>query len=287
MAPSPAKRGRAGVGAGWRAVHFIFKHPRNPMNPRIDVERDAGVVQLTMNALPRPSTIDVETCVALSAALRQIAETASDRVVVLRGAGSVFSAGGNLAKIEETISDPPRLLAPLIDRFHEAVLAMRRLPQPLIASVHGAAAGAGFSIAMACDSVIAARSARFVVGYLKIGASSDGGLSFQLVRRLGRQRAFNLCLLTDTLDANAAQEWGLVDRVVNDDALAAETRALALHIATQPAQAVREMKQLLSARADAEFEQHLEREKAAFLRCAATAEFAERVRAFNQRARKS
>jgi enoyl-CoA hydratase/carnithine racemase len=100
------------------------------MNPRIDVERDAGVVQLTMNALPRPSTIDVETCVALSAALREIAETASDRVVVLRGAGSVFSAGGNLAKIEETIPDPPRLLAPLIDRFHEAMLATRRLPQP-------------------------------------------------------------------------------------------------------------------------------------------------------------
>lgn len=256
------------------------------MNQKVRVERDAGVVILTMDALPRPSTVDVDTCIALTAALRDISESRTDRVVILRGAGSVFSAGGNLRYIEAAMFDPQRLLAPLIDHFHETVLTMRRLPQPIIASVHGAAAGAGFSLAMACDTVVAARSARFVVGYPKIGTSSDGGLSFQLAKRLGRQRAMNLFLLADPLDAQAALNLGLVDRVVDDEALDHQTRTVARQLADQPSQAVREVKALLGVVADEALEHQLELEKVAFLRCAATPEFAELVREFNDRSRK-
>ena len=257
------------------------------MAQKVTIERDEGIVFLTMDALPKPSTVDVALCESLMSALKEIARTPSDRAVVLRGAGNVFSAGGNLQYIEQAMADPEALLGPLIDQFHETVLALARLPQPVIASVHGAAAGAGFSLAMACDTVVAARSARFVVGYPKIGAPCDGGLSFQLVRRLGRQRALNLFLLAESLDAQTARDWGLVDVLVDDTALAAQTRATALQFAAHPVQAVGEIKALLRQAADREFEVHLEREKSAFLRCAATADCRERVRDFNARSRQS
>ncbi len=252
---------------------------------QLTIERDEGIVFLTMDGAPGPSTVDVALCEALLRAAQDIAGTPSDRVVVLRGAGSVFSAGGNLPYIEQAMADPEGRLGPLIERFHEAVLALARLPQPVVASVHGAAAGAGFSLAMACDTVVAARSARFVVGYPKIGASCDGGLSFQLARRMGRQRALNAFLLAESLDAATARDWGLVDVLADDDALAAHTRATALRLASYPAQAVGEIKTLLRDAADGEFEAHLRREKAAFLRCAATDDFRRRVQDFNARSR--
>jgi len=251
----------------------------------VTIERDEGIVFLTMDALPKPSTVDVVLCEALLSALTEIAQTPSDRVVVVRGAGNVFSAGGNLQYIEQTLSDPDALLAPLIEQFHRTVLALVRLPQPVIASVHGAAAGAGFSLAMACDLVVAARSARFVIGYPKIGAPCDGGLSFQLTSRLGRQRALNAFLLTETLDAEKAMEWGIVDVLAEDAALAAQTRATALQLAAHPVQAVSEVKTLLRQAADGEFQAHLQREKAAFLRCAATADFRKRIADFNARSK--
>jgi 2-(1,2-epoxy-1,2-dihydrophenyl)acetyl-CoA isomerase len=256
------------------------------MNPKVRIESDAEVVTITMDARPRPSTVDVGTCVALTAALRDIAKSASARVVILRSAGSVFSAGGDLTYIEQAMVDPQRLLAPLIDSFHETVMALRYLPQPVIASVHGATAGAGFSLAMACDTVVAARSARFVVDYPQIGASCDGGLSFQLAKRLGRQRALDVFLRTEPLGAQAAMDLGLVDRVVDDAALVAKTQALARQLADFPAQPVREIKALLGHVADDGLEEQLEREKDAFLRCASTPEFAARVREFNRRSAK-
>jgi 2-(1,2-epoxy-1,2-dihydrophenyl)acetyl-CoA isomerase len=261
----------------------LRKHGEIPLTQAVTIERDEGIVFLTMDALPGPSTVDVALCESLASALREIAGTTSDRAVVLRGAGSVFSAGGNLQYIEQAMVDPEALLGPLIEQFHEIVLALARLPQPVIASVHGAAAGAGFSLAMACDTVVAARSARFVVGYPKIGAPCDGGLSFQLVRRLGRQRALNAFLLAESLDAGTAHDWGIVDVLVDDTALAAQTRATALQFAAHPVQAVYEIKALLRQAADGEFEAHLQREKSAFLRCAGTAEFRKRVRDFTAR----
>ena len=255
------------------------------MTQTVTIERDEGIVFLTMDALPRPSTVDAALCESLACALREIARTPSDRAVVLRGAGSVFCAGGNLRYIEEAMADPEGLLGPLIDQFHATVLALARLPQPVIASVHGAAAGAGFSLAMACDTVVAARSARFVVGYPKIGAPCDGGLSFQLARRMGRQRALNAFLLTESLDATTGRDWGIVDVLADDDALAAQTRATALQLASHPVQAVSEIKALLRHAADGEFEAHLQREKSAFLRCASTADFRHRVQDFSTRSR--
>jgi len=248
---------------------------------KVRVEREGGVVSLVMDDRPRPSMIDVETCHELNAALQEIATRGSDKVIILRSEGQVFSAGGNLAYIEATLSEPDRRLGPLIDIFHGTILALRAAPQPVVASIRGAVAAAGFSLAMACDLVVASNSARFVVGYPKIGAPCDGGLSFHLTRRLGRQRSTNLFLLVDSLSAEDARGLGLVDRLVADEALADETARVAATLLAHPLQAVREIKALLGTVADSGLESHLSLEKHAFLRCAATEDFAERVRAFN------
>jgi 2-(1,2-epoxy-1,2-dihydrophenyl)acetyl-CoA isomerase len=255
------------------------------MTQTVHIERDDGIVFLTMDASPRPSTVDVQLCEDLTRLLEEIARTPSDRAIVLRSVGSLFSAGGDLGYIEQTLADPERLLGPLIEVFHRAVLALATVPQPVVVSVHGAAAGAGFSLAMACDTVVAARSARFVAGYPKIGASCDGGLSFHLAHRIGRQRALNAFLLSESLDAATAHQWGIVDVLADDDRLNAQVRATAARYASQPPHAAQEIKALLRQATEGELEAHLAREKTAFLRCAATIDFQQRVRAFNARGR--
>lgn len=256
------------------------------MTQTVATDRQGAVVELTMDAEGRPTCIDIGMCDALLAAFAAVSPTRGDRVVVLKSTGSVFSAGGDLFAIEESLEKADLLLAPLIDRFHSVILAIRALPLPVIASVHGAAAGAGFSLAMACDFVVASRSARWVAGYPKIGTSSDGGLTFQLARRLGASRALEVFLLNDALDAQVAFDMGLVQRVVDGDALDNETLSMAHQLAAQPAAAVREIKSLVSAVVDDGLSQHLDREKAAFLRCAATEDFRNLVKQFTSRATK-
>jgi 2-(1,2-epoxy-1,2-dihydrophenyl)acetyl-CoA isomerase len=250
------------------------------MENKINLRRDAGIVFLTMVGVERPSMVDVETCSALIHALSEISTDSGDRAVVLNATGSVFSAGGNLAYIETTLVDPPRLLGPLIDRFHEVILALRRLPLPVVASVHGAAAGAGFSLAMACDIVVAAKSARFVAGYPKIGTSSDGGLTWFLSHRVGPRAAIDIFLLRDHIDAIHAHALGIANLLAADEELQDLTRETALRLAAHPMQAVKEIKALAGVTVDAGLEQHLAREKDAFLRCAATADFQRLVRDF-------
>jgi len=254
------------------------------MAQQLGIAREGGVVVLTMDGRGRPACIDIGMCELLLGGVAQVSPDRGDRVVLLRAAGPGFSAGGDLFAIAKTLDDPGALLAPLITRFHEVILALRALPLPVLAQVHGAVAGAGFSLAMACDLVIAGTTARLVAGYPRIGTSSDGGLTCQLARRLGAPQAMSLFLLEDAIPAERAMALGLVQRVVPDDALADEAMALASQLAHQPAQAVREIKKLISAAADEGLAAHLAREKEAFLRCAVTDDFRQRVTRFIERA---
>ena len=238
-----------------------------------------GVVVLTMAAPGQPSVISPQSGRALTQALREVAAMDGARVLVLRSAGKGFNAGGDISAIESTFADSDRLLGAFIDAFHEAILALRRLPVPVIGGVHGAAAGGGFSLALACDQLVAARSARFVAAYPALGTSSDGGLSHYLVRRLGSIKALEIAL-GGPLGAEEAQRLGLVARVVDDAALEAETLAYARHIAQLAPQSVRAFKQLIAGAEDAGLEHQLAREREHFLACARTADFRARVTAF-------
>src|SRR5262249_39914825 len=148
----------------------------------------------------------------------------------------------------------------------------------------GAAAGGGFSLALACDQLVAGRGARFVTAYPALGTSSDGGLSWYLAKRLGAMRALEIAL-GGALSAEQARALGPVGRGVGDAQLEAETLAYARHIAQMAPQSVRAFKRLINAAEDAEFEAQLARERENFLGCARTQDFRDRVTAFlNKRA---
>lgn len=253
------------------------------MEQKIAIEERDNLVLITMNSGGGPNTIDIALCDGLLASLNGLAAHPSCRAVILRASGSTFSAGGDLRRIFDEIHNPDGYLERLINRFHELILFIRRLPIPVIACVQGAAAGAGFSLVMACDVVVASSAAKFVVGYPRLGTSSDGGLSLQLARRLGFGRAFELCLISGSLDAVRAQELGLVQHVFEPMVLDAETVAMTRRLTLLPYAAIAELKSLMNSATDNGFERHLELEREAFLRCASTNDFRQRVTDFVKR----
>ncbi len=251
--------------------------------PVLLVRETGPVTTLTLNRPAQRNALDLVMALALLEAIERVAASSTARVVVLRGAGAAFCGGGDVAAMHAQGDDLPGFIARMIDAFHLAILGMRRLKIPVLAYVHGAAAGGGFSLALACDLVLAARSSRFVVAYPQLGTSADGGLSFQLTQRLGAVRGFEALALHGSFDAQQALELGLINQVVDDGELDGELARWTTNLLSVPQQAATELKGLVKAQSDAAFEAHLALEKEAFIRCAATADFAARVRAFVQK----
>jgi 2-(1,2-epoxy-1,2-dihydrophenyl)acetyl-CoA isomerase len=250
------------------------------MDSKITLTSSGDIALITMRNDEQANAIDISFCDELLRTLGDIQDSGRYRAVILHATGKIFSAGGNLVQILDGLDRSDGSLEALINALHTVILSIRRLPIPVIASVQGAAAGAGFSLAMACDLVVASRAARFVVGYAKLGTSSDGGLSFHLARRLGSARALQILLGSGSLSADEASALGLVQCVTDSSSLEDETLALARTAIESPALAVREFKFLVSAASESGLEQHLEQEKQAFLRCSLTKEFRQRVADF-------
>jgi 2-(1,2-epoxy-1,2-dihydrophenyl)acetyl-CoA isomerase len=250
-------------------------------NATLSQTDDIAIVTMCNNE--QANTIDISFCEGMLRALNDVQGSQQARAVVLRAEGNLFSAGGDLVQILERLDEGHGSLEALIDAFHKVILAIRGLPLPVIASVQGPAAGAGFSLAMACDAVVAVNTAKFVVGYPKLGTSSDGGLSFQLTRRLGPARALDIFLRKEPLSAEEAGLLGLVQRVADPASLDDTVFELAKMMSSYPSVAVSEIKSLISTLSDDGLEQHLEREKKAFLRCASMVEFRAGVEKFIQR----
>ncbi|MBU6260142.1 MAG: 2-(1,2-epoxy-1,2-dihydrophenyl)acetyl-CoA isomerase PaaG, partial [Burkholderiales bacterium] len=184
-------------------------------------------------------------------ALAVVARGATDRslrVLVLTGAGRGFCAGQDLA--DRSVApggEAPDLGLSIERHYGPLVLALRRLPIPVLCAVNGVAAGAGANIPLACDIVIAARSANFVEAFCKLGLIPDTGGTYFLPRLLGHARATALAMLGDKVSAEQAAEWGLIWRCVDDDQLAAETDALARRLAQSPTLGLARTKQALQA----------------------------------------
>jgi 2-(1,2-epoxy-1,2-dihydrophenyl)acetyl-CoA isomerase len=202
------------------------------------------------------------------------------RVLVLRGAGNAFMAGGDIQCFSGSVAQVTERLSTLIDGFNAFVMALYALPIPVIAAVRGPAAGAGFSLAIGADITIAADNAQFVPAYRTLGATPDGGGSYFLRRLLGRKRALEVLLAAKSIPAVEALRLGLVNRVVLraelDDVLATLIKTLSANAPVATA-AIKRLIQTDDGKALAE---HLAREKAAFLTCAKTHDFAEGVAAF-------
>lgn len=242
--------------------------------------QQGAVVTLTLNRPDRLNALDSEMATVLREAIADVHSNASARVLVLRGEGRSFCAGGDVAAMHAHRDDLPAFIENTIDPFHSCVLGLQRLPMPVIACANGALAGGGLSLAMACDFVVAARSARFVVAYPKLGAPADGGLSFFMVRRLGSARGLEALTTGGQFTAEQALQLGLVNRVADDADLQTSTAQWVAQLLALTPQSLRELKGLVAAQSSDALEVHLAREKAAFLRCAATPDFAARVAAF-------
>jgi 2-(1,2-epoxy-1,2-dihydrophenyl)acetyl-CoA isomerase len=249
----------------------------------IRLDASSAVATLTLRRPAALNALDLATFDALRGALDEVAASSQVRVLVLRGEGRSFCGGGDVAAMHAQRADLPAFIDQMIDGFHAIVLALNRLPLPVIASVHGAVAGGGISLALACDLVVAARGTRFVTAYAQLGGSPDGGLSYRLVQQVGAARAFEALTVRGTVDAEEALRLGLINRVVDAEQLDAETQRWALELSLMAPQSVREIKQLTSVQVRDALQAHLAREKQAFLRCAETTDFAARVATFTGR----
>ena len=248
--------------------------------------QQGDVVTLTLNRPDRLNALDSDMAMVLRDAIAAVHGNASARVLVLRGEGRSFCAGGDVAAMNAHRDDLPAFIDKTINPFHACVLGLQRLPMPVIASAHGAVAGGGFSLAMACDFVVAARSARFVVAYPKLGAPADGGLSFFMVRRLGSGRGLEALTTGGPFSAEQALHLGLINRVADDADLQHVTDQWVAELLSLAPQSLRELKGLVVAQSADDLAAHLDREKAAFLRCALMPDFAARVAAFAENAQK-
>ncbi len=206
------------------------------------------------------------------------------RCVVLQGAGGHFMAGGDVKSFKERQGLPgtERQLAVTrgLHTLHYAIYRVRRMPKPVIASVQGAAAGAGVSLAIACDLVIASEDAFFVLAYANLGLSPDGSSTWFLPRAVGQKRAMEMALLAERIDAETALDWGLINRVVPAAQLAAETDKLARRLASGPTLAYGRAKALLSASFDNTMEHQLELEGRSIAESMVTEDHVEGVNAF-------
>lgn len=244
-----------------------------------------GVATLTFNRPAVMNALDAELIRAFRMSCEHAAADREVRVIVLRGAGPAFVAGGDVAMFRDRVAAMATLVPELAGELHRGILALRGAPQPVIAAVHGAVAGAGVSIMLACDLVLAAADTQFSLAYSRIGTSPDGGATWFLPRLAGYQKAMELMLLADIADVETMQHLGVINHVVAADQLIAETEKLARRLAAGPARAYAETKALANRAMHAGLAAQLDAEALAFARCAVTEDFAEGITAFTDKRR--
>ena len=250
----------------------------------LEVQYQDGITTLVMNRPEARNALSMDMRAALADVLHDIERDESVRCVVLKGAGEHFMAGGDVKGMGESIKkSPAEIRKEFILRIHDLhpiMFAMRRMPKPIIASCQGAAAGAGVSMALACDLVIASEDAFFTLAYCRIGTSPDGSSSFHLPRAVGIKKAMEIALLGDRFDAQTAKDIGMINFVVPTAELEVETNALAQRLAAGPTHVYGNTKALFYRSLESEFEAQLQAEAEYFSDCASRPDFREGVSAF-------
>jgi 2-(1,2-epoxy-1,2-dihydrophenyl)acetyl-CoA isomerase len=244
------------------------------MSELVLVERGAGYRTLSLNRPDKLNAFDDALHAALQAALSDAEADETCRALVLTGAGRGFSAGADLASSLGDLGD-------VLERsFNPLIRRLRGLRMPVICAVNGIAAGAGANVALACDIVLAGRSARFIQAFIKIGLVPDAGGTWLLPRLAGDARARGMAMLGEPVGAEQALAWGMIWQVVDDAELMGQAQALAARLATQPTAALALMKRAFADSATNTLDQQLDVERDTQRIAGRGADFAEGVQAF-------
>jgi 2-(1,2-epoxy-1,2-dihydrophenyl)acetyl-CoA isomerase len=254
-------------------------------NSPIVFSRSDGIARIRFNRPGALNAIDEQTARSLCTIADELAKSRDVRVIVMSGTGPAFMAGGDLSCFHQDKARAAQTADAIIKPLNVALMTLSALPQPVIASVHGSVAGAGVSIALACDLCIAATGTQFNLAYARIGASPDAGSTWSLPRVVGTRKALELALLAESLSAEEALSLGIVNRVVPQNALADETETLARRLAAGPAYAYGRIKRLIHSSFERRLEDQLDAEREAFCACAGTTDFAEGLDAFFEKRR--
>jgi len=251
------------------------------MTQSILTHLDAGVQTITLNRPDKLNSFNPEMHKLLRAALDDAARNPEIRCVLLTGAGRGFCAGQDLSEREMKESDKPRDLGATIEQYYNPLVKfMQALPIPIVCAVNGVAAGAGANIALACDIVLAARSASFLQAFAKIGLVPDSGGTYFLPRLVGTGRAMALAMLAEKLPAADAERMGLIWKAFDDDKLMPEATAMCRHLATQPTRALGLMKQAIYAAGGNSLSAQLDLERDLQREAGASPDYREGVSAF-------
>ncbi len=240
-----------------------------------------GVATLTLNRPDKLNAFNPAMHEDIKAALDEVEGDADIRALLLTGAGRAFCAGADLTERQRKPGDPPPDTGAYLDKYYNPLV--RRLTGmaiPVVCAVNGVAAGAGANVALACDIVLAARSASFIQAFARIGLIPDAGGTYHLPRLIGRARARALMMTSEPLAAEQAAEWGLIWKCVDDEALMGEATALAADLAGKPTKAFAAMKRALNESVSNSLAEQLDLERDLQREMGKTEDFLEGVTAF-------
>jgi 2-(1,2-epoxy-1,2-dihydrophenyl)acetyl-CoA isomerase len=242
---------------------------------------DGDVLEITLNRPDRLNSFNDEMHAAMAAALDIAHGEDRCRAVLLTGAGRGFCAGQDLdARNPDKMTGPPDLGETLTKFYNPMIRRIRSLKKPVVCAVNGVAAGAGANLALACDIVLAARGAKFIQSFARVGLVPDAGGSWMLPRLIGEARAKAIAMTAEPVSAERAEAWGMIWRAVDDADLIAEARALAARLAAGSTSGLGAMKGLIQAAADHSLDAHLDLEADKQREAGHSADYAEGVRAF-------
>ena len=248
---------------------------------QIRFETGDRIARITLNRPDRLNSFTAQMHAELRDALARVTGDGDARVLVLTGAGRAFCAGQDLSdRAVAPGAAPVDLGASIEDNYRPLVLSIRNLPLPVVCAVNGVAAGAGANIALACDIVIATKSASFIQAFCKIGLVPDSGGTYFLPRLVGSARAMGLAFFGDRMSAEQAAEWGLIWKCVDDGEFVATTDAMAAQLADAPTAGLAAIKRALYASSGNTLEQQLDVERDAQRALGNSADYREGVAAF-------
>ena len=254
------------------------------LEQQVQSKIEKNILTLTLNRPEVLNALNETLCDQLFEQLASAEKNSSIRCIVIRGAGKHFMAGGDLKLFHSELNKKPDKRRIFFEKFvynvHPLVQVIKRIPKPVLASVHGAVGGFGVSLMLVCDLVIAADSSYFTMAYGNIGTSPDGSSTYFLPRSVGLKKAMELSLLCDRFDANTAKTLGMINWIVPEAKLQTETENLSQRLSNGPTQAYANTKRLLNESLHSTLDQQLQNEAESFSDCAASNDFVEGINAF-------